>query len=208
MLERNYDAIRTALLDLDIDLPAQQTPYLSIDSDRIQRYLEAAIETPADPPLSLTAIAKYLGHDPSTLRSLFPRLCEEIQRIYRDHKEAECNNWRAILQYELAKQSFPPPSLYEICNQYGLEKGRVYPCAEDLCKALVARHTAYRSLHTDLRLKEIRTVVRDAVRTLHADGQIPTPQLVCELLNHTRFDHRDLDFRHAYDRAVEELRDE
>lgn len=83
--------------------PLNHTPqcHSSFDAEKLRLSLRSILATSEYPPPSLVKVAKQLDHDPSHLLKLFPDLCYEISKRYRDFRRMQSIQRKQSVQDEV-----------------------------------------------------------------------------------------------------------
>jgi hypothetical protein len=108
----------------------------------------------------------------------------ERKRINRDEI-------RRRLKSILSKNKYPPPTVKDVSEQLDVSYRRLYYLFPDLCRAISARHLAYRR---ECKLRNINIVCEEVVKIvllLHAEGVEPTQWQVIRLMNKAAYLRED-----------------
>ena len=70
-------------------------------------------------------------------------------------------------------ESVAPPSLNQVERQIGIAKGLLASHFPEECTQLIQRHAEYRAQRKEQRLRKMREDIRQAVFSLHAQGEYP-----------------------------------
>jgi AraC-like DNA-binding protein len=98
---------------------------------------------------------------------------------------------RRRLKSILSKNKYPPPTVKEVSEQLGVSYRRFYYLFSDLCRAISAKHSAYRQ---ECKLRNINIVCEEVVKIvllLHAEGIEPTQWQVIRLMNKAAYLRED-----------------
>lgn len=90
---------------------------------------------------------------------------------------------RRRLKSILSKNTYPPPTMKEVSKRLDVSYRRLYYLFPDLCRAISARHSAYRQ---ECKSRNVNTACEEIVRIallLHADGMEPNQGRVARLMN-------------------------
>lgn len=93
---------------------------------------------------------------------------------------------RQVLEQVLAGQEFPPPSMREVARRLEYRASGLSHRFPELCSAISARYTAYRAACAQENRLRLCAEVREAVRSLHAQGLYPSSNRVAALLRSPR----------------------
>ncbi|MDQ3816235.1 MAG: hypothetical protein M3362_00925 [Acidobacteriota bacterium] len=114
-------------------------------------------------------------------------LLRERTRVWNikegDGKRADRDKIRRRLKAILSKTMYPPPTMKEVSKQFDVSYRRLYYLFPDLCRAVSARHLAYRR---ECKLKNINSACEEIdkiVSLLHAEGMEPNQGRVARLMN-------------------------
>jgi AraC-like DNA-binding protein len=102
------------------------------------------------------------------------------KRVNRDEIERR-------LKSLLSKNKHPPPTMKEVSEQLGVSYRSLYYLFSDLCRAISARHSAYRQ---ECKLKSVNMACEEIVNIallLHDEGIEPTEARVVRLMNKSAY---------------------
>jgi AraC-like DNA-binding protein len=90
---------------------------------------------------------------------------------------------RRRLKSILSKNKCPPPTMKEVSEELGVSYRRLYYIFPELCRAISARHSAYRQ---ECKLRNVKTACEEIMKIvllLHAEGLEPNQGRVARLMN-------------------------
>jgi hypothetical protein len=108
-----------------------------------------------------------------------------------DRKRVNRDEIERRLTSILSEDKHPPPTVKEVSEQIGVLYRRLYDLFPNLCRAISARHLAYRR---ECKLRNINIVCEEVVKIvllLHAEGVEPTLWQVIRLMNKAAYLRED-----------------
>lgn len=137
----------------------------------IEPALEQALqETPAP---SLRQLAKRLGFSAAcVLKAHAPALYDKLKARWRAYAETCRGELRTTLVAVLEEN--PPPSLKSVYARFGVTESIVNTSFPELRREIGLRHLQDQRQRAQGRRDEVRSEIREIVRTLHAQGICPS----------------------------------
>ncbi len=145
--------------------------------ERLRKRLEEVLRS--DEIISLAAIAKELHCTCNTLRRYFPDLCQAVVSRFRNR--IDHNRIRFHLRVVLTCKA-PIPSVSELARQLGYNRVTIENAYPELCKQVVALHSAEQRHRYESRMSTTCEDVRQAMLALHQQNIYPSAKQVSELL--------------------------
>lgn len=144
--------------------------------EEIRLHLVKIIESEDYPAPSLGQAAQHLNHAPDFLKTQFPELCKKITE--RSWKKVDPQRLEAFLQEALNSDEDPPPTMADIGRrvkqELGYDSSQAQKYFPDLCRQIAAKSRSYKRMKREQRLQQLCDDVRQAVRTIHANGGYPS----------------------------------
>lgn len=138
------------------------------------------------PPPTTAEVAERIGYSTGSLFKHFHAQFQAISIRSHDYKEAqvrqEIERLRQELQSELASDEWPPPTTKEVLARLQWPAKSAYQHCPEQCRALSARHLAYRRRRGEERMRARQAEVRRVVQEFHARGIYPSRNLVTKRL--------------------------
>jgi AcrR family transcriptional regulator len=111
---------------------------------RLQRELQAFLQSQETPPPSLREVTRRLRMKPTTLADICPEQCRLIAQKYLAYHRARRTKAEAGLRQVLAATEAPPPSMAEVAARLGEDTRYLYKRFPELCRQVTRRHYNYR----------------------------------------------------------------
>jgi AcrR family transcriptional regulator len=160
------------------------------------------------PPPTTAEVAELVGYSSGSLFKHFHAQFQAISIRSHDYKEAqvrqEIERLRQVLQSELASDEWPPPTTKEVLARLQWPAKSAYQHCPEQCRALSARHLAYRRSQGEERMRARQAEVRRVVQEFHARGIYPSRNLVTKRLVKPSM-MLSPDAREAYYQALRDL---
>ncbi len=121
----------------------RQQAYYQADKRRVQRALEAILNTEQDPLPLLKELAQQLGQSEHFLRRHFPELCCAIRERRRAYHKAEKQRTQRELEAVVEANENPPPTMREVAQQLERSEDFLYSHFPELCHTLTQRQRVY-----------------------------------------------------------------
>jgi AcrR family transcriptional regulator len=202
-LIRHFPQRHRILLQRYLDYKSAQ---LQAKRENVAQILEQALTE--WPPPTTAQIAERVGCATSYLFRYFYSQFQAISARSQAYKAAliqeKLERLRQALEKELASEEWPPPTTIEILARLQCEPKIAYEHCCEQCRALSARHLAYRRQQKEKRRQAMQAEVRRVVYEIHVEGLYPNRSLVAERLPKSSM-MLDSEVRKAYHQTLRDL---
>jgi AcrR family transcriptional regulator len=160
------------------------------------------------PPPTTAEVAERIGYSTGSLFKHFHAQFQAISTRSHDYKEAqvrqEIERLRQALEGELASDEWPPPPTREVLARLHRPPKFVYKHCPEQCRALSARHLAYRRSQGEERMRARQAEVRRVLQEIHDEGLYPSRYLLSKRLSKPSM-MLGADVREAYRQMLRDL---
>jgi AraC-like DNA-binding protein len=147
---------------------------------RIERELIASALN-EDPAPVMKEIVRRLGYrSTQTFRARFPEEYRAIREKRAQQKEKRLEEMEAKLRAALKEE--PPRPLRQVAASLHRDRGELYQCSDELCRAIAARYIEYKKECARRKRLALKEQVHQIVLELHQRGLHPTRERVILLL--------------------------
>jgi hypothetical protein len=167
---------RRLILGPDIPLHKEVTPWAEAEGR-----LRATLQEPI--PLSMEAIARYMGRHSQTIQRHFPELCKQIISRYREYVNGRHPQPKEITRaLKSALKEDPPPSLQRVFRRLGCRDTGYYYYSNHskLCFAVAQRYLNHRNNPFD------RDIDCKCLQAALTEDPPPSFSEVAKRFNHSR----------------------
>jgi hypothetical protein len=146
----------------------------------VQLSLEAGIR--AEFPPCVQEVARQLSCSKTVLVKHFPKLCEELSKLYRKRRSVYWSKIETALRDSL--EELPPRSMRAIAKDLGCSHTSVLNYFPDLCRRLATRYSQHRHEQSQRRQEQLCLKVREIALAICEEGEDPTVRRVSQRLAH------------------------
>jgi len=179
---------------------------LKAKRERVAQALAEALQE--WPPPTTAEVAERIDYSTGSLFKHFHSQFQAISTRSRKYKEAqarqEIERFCQALQDEMSSNEWPPPTTKEVVARLQWSAKAAYKLCPEQCRALSARHLAYRRSRKEERRQAKQAEVRRVVQEIHDEGRYPGRTLVSKRLAKPSM-MLEADVRELYRQALRDL---